>query len=117
REDLRPLFDAFPRDAHPMAILSAATAALSTFYQGNDDPFDPDDVKTTAYRLMAKLPTVAAWAYKRSIGQPYIYPRNELTYTENFLHMMFAVPAEPYEVDPDIVAALDLLLLLHADHE
>src|SRR5690606_38874691 len=83
REDLRPLFDAFPRDAHPMAILSAATAALSTFYQGNDDPFDPDDVKTTAYRLMAKLPTVAAWAYKRSIGQPYIYPRNELTYTEN----------------------------------
>jgi citrate synthase len=117
REDMRPFFDAFPRDAHPMAILSAATSALSTFYQDHYDPFDPADVEVSVYRLMAKLPTVAAFAYKKSIGQPYIYPRNELGYSENFLHMMFAVPAEPYDVDPEVAKALELLLVLHADHE
>jgi citrate synthase len=117
REDMRPLFDAFPRDAHPMAILSAATSALSTFYQDHYDPFDADDVEVSIYRLMAKLPTVASWAYKKSVGQPYVYPRNQLGYAENFLHMMFSVPAEPYEVDPDIAQVLNLLLILHADHE
>jgi citrate synthase len=117
REDMRPFFDAFPRDAHPMAILSAATAALSTFYQDHYDPLDPADIEVSIYRLMAKLPTVAAFAFKKSIGQPYIYPRNELGYAENFIHMMFAVPAEPYEVDPEVARALELLLVLHADHE
>jgi len=117
REDMRPLFDAFPRDAHPMAILSAATAAMSTFYQDHYDPTDPDDVEVSIYRLMAKLPTVAAAAYKKSIGQPYVYPQNTLGFTENFLNMMFAVPAEPFEIDDEIVQALDLLLILHADHE
>ena len=117
REDMRPFFDAFPRDAHPMAILSSATNALSTFYQDHYDPSDPEDVEVSMYRLMAKLPTVAAWSYKRSIGQPYIYPRNDLGYAENFLSMMFAVPAEPYEIDPDVVDALEMLLILHADHE
>ena len=117
REDMRPLFDAFPRDAHPMAILSAATSALSTFYQDHYDPFDADDVEVSTYRLMAKLPTVAAFAYKKSIGQPYVYPTNSMGFAENFLHMMFAVPAEPYVVDPDIAQAMTLLLVLHADHE
>jgi citrate synthase len=117
REDMRPLFDAFPRDAHPMAILSAATSALSTFYQDHYDPFDADDVEVSTYRLMAKLPTVAAFAYKKSIGQPYVYPTNSMGFAENFLHMMFSVPAEPYVVDPDIAQALTLLLVLHADHE
>jgi citrate synthase len=117
REDMRPFFDAFPPDAHPMAILSSATSALSTFYQDHYDPSDPEDVEVSIYRLMAKLPTVAAWSYKRSIGQPYIYPRNDLGYSDNFLSMMFAVPAEPYEVDEDVAKALEMLLILHADHE
>jgi citrate synthase len=116
-EDMRRFFDAFPKNAHPMAILAAATAALSTFYQDHYDPLDEWDVEVSTYRLMAKLPTVAAFAYKKSIGQPYVYPRNDLGYSANFLHMMFAVPAEPYEVDPEIAEALDLLFLLHADHE
>ncbi len=117
REDMRPLFDAFPREAHPMAILSAATSAMSTFYQDHYDPLDPADVEVSTYRLMAKLPTVAAWAYKKSIGQPYVYPNNALGYAENFLNMMFAVPAEPYEVDPDVSQALTMLFILHAEHE
>jgi citrate synthase len=117
REDMRPFFDAFPPDAHPMAILSSATNAMSTFYQDHYDPSDPEDVEVSIYRLMAKLPTVAAWSYKRSIGQPYIYPRNDLGYADNFLSMMFAVPAEPYEVDEDVANALEMLLILHADHE
>jgi len=116
-EDLRRFFDAFRRDAHPMGILTSATSALSTFYQDHYDPFDEEDVEVSIYRLIAKLPTVAAFAYKRSLGQPYVYPVNELGYAENFLHMMFAVPAEPYEVDSDMAAALNLLLILHADHE
>ena len=116
-EDMRRFFDAFPKNAHPMAILSAATSALSTFYQDSHDPFDADDVEISTYRLMAKLPTVAAFAYKKSIGQPYVYPQNRLGFAENFLHMMFAVPAEAYQVDPDVADALNLLLILHADHE
>jgi citrate synthase len=116
-EDMRRFFDAFPKNAHPMGILSSATSALSTFYQDSHDPFDPDDVEVSTHRLMAKLPTVAAFAYKKSIGQAYIYPRNSLDFSENFLHMMFAVHAEPYEVDPDVAEALNLLFVLHADHE
>jgi citrate synthase len=116
-EDMRRFFDAFPKNAHPMAILSSATSALSTFYQDSHDPFDPDDVEVSTHRLMAKLPTVAAFAYKKSIGQAYIYPQNDLGFAENFLHMMFAVHAEPYEVDPVIAEALTLLFVLHADHE
>jgi len=116
-EDMRRFFDAFPKNAHPMAILQAATAGLSTFYQDHYNPLDEWDVEVSTYRLMAKLPTVAAFAYKKSVGQPYIYPTNEYGYAENFLNMMFAVPAEPYEVDPDIARALTQLFLLHADHE
>jgi len=116
-EDLRRFFDAFRRDAHPMGILMSATSALSTFYQDHYDPFDRNDVEVSTYRLLAKLPTVAAFAYKRSVGQPYVYPLNELGYSENFLHMMFAVPSEPYVVDPEMAAALNLLFILHADHE
>jgi citrate synthase len=116
-EDLRRLFDAFRRDAHPMGILVSATSALSTFYQDHYDPFDEYDREVSIHRLLAKLPTVAAFAYKRSIGQPYVYPLNALGYTENLLNMMFAVPTEPYELDPEIADALDLLFVLHADHE
>ena len=116
-EDMRRFFDAFPKNAHPMAILSSATSALSTFYQDHYDPLDEWDVEVSTYRLMAKLPTVAAFAYKRSIGQAYMYPRNDLSYPANFLHMMFAVKAEPYEIDPEVARALDLLYILHADHE
>jgi citrate synthase len=116
-EDLRRFFDAFRRDAHPMGILTSATAALSTFYQDAHDVYDADDVEISTYRLLAKLPTVAAFAYKRSIGQPYVYPLNDLGYAENFLHMMFAVPSEPYAVDKETADALNLLFILHADHE
>jgi citrate synthase len=117
REDMRRFFDAFPTDAHPMAILASAVCGLSTFYQDHYNPHDPRDVEVSTFRLMAKLPTVAAFSYKTSVGQPYIYPLNHLDYTENFLHMMFAVPSEPYEVDPDVAKALDQLFILHADHE
>jgi citrate synthase len=116
-EDLKRFFNAFPRDAHPMAILASAVAALSAFYQGSEDPENPEHVEISTIRLLAKLPTIAAFGYKRSVGQPYVYPDNALDYEANFLHMMFAVPAEPYAVDPDVAAALRTLLILHADHE
>lgn len=116
-EDIRMFYNGFPRDAHPMAILSSVVCALSTFYQDALDPNDASDVEESTHRLLAKLPTIAAYAYKKSIGQPLIYPQNDLTYCENFLQMMFAVPAEPYEIDPDFVEALNLLLIVHADHE
>ncbi|HEY3831825.1 MAG TPA: citrate synthase [Acidimicrobiia bacterium] len=116
-EDVKRFFDGFPRDAHPMAILSSVTSALSTFYQGSNDPHDPEQVELSIIRLMAKLPTVAAYAYKKSIGQPFLYPNNQLDLIENFLTMMFAVPSEPYEVSPVVVHALKQLLILHADHE
>ncbi len=117
QEDLKNLFNAFPRDAHPMAILASTVSALSTFYQDSNDPLDPRDVEISTYRLLAKLPTIASWGFKRSRNQPYVYPDNALGYTANFLKMMFAVPSEPYEVDPEYAKALDLLLILHADHE
>jgi citrate synthase len=116
-EDLRRFFDGFPRDAHPMAVLSSAVSALSTFYQDSLDPFDPEHVEISTIRLLAKVPTIAAYAHKKSIGQPFLYPDNSLRYTENFLRLVFGVPAEPYEVDPLIARTLDVLFLLHADHE
>ncbi len=116
-EDMRKFFGGFPRDAHPMAILSAAVSALSTFYQDSLDPADPRQVEVSIHRLLAKLPTIAAYSYKKSAGQPFVYPQNDLSYTANFLQMMFAVPCEPYEVDHEAVAALNLLLIVHGDHE
>jgi citrate synthase len=116
-EDLRRFFDGFPRDAHPMAVLSSAVSALSTFYQECLDPFDQDQVESATVRLMAKLPTIAAYAYKKSIGQPLLYPDNSLGYVENFLRMTFGVPAAQYDVDPTMARVLDMLFILHADHE
>ncbi len=116
-EDLRRFFDGFPRDAHPMPVLSSAVSALSTFYQDSLDPFDPEHVEISTVRLLAKVPTIAAYAYKKSVGQPFLYPDNSLGLTENFMRMTFGVPAEHYELDPTIVRILDMLFILHADHE
>ena len=116
-EDLKRFFDGFPRDAHPMPVLSSAVSALSTFYQDSLNPFDEPNVELSTIRLLAKVPTLAAYAYKKSIGQPFLYPDNSLGLVENFLRMTFGLPAEPYEVDPDVAKALDLLFILHADHE
>ncbi len=116
-EDMRSFYNGFPRDAHPMAILSSVVGALSTFYQDSLNPHDPEQVHVSIVRLIAKLPTIAAYSYKKSIGQPFVYPQNDLTYCENFLQMMFAVPSEPYQIDPDFVEALNMLLIVHADHE
>ncbi len=116
-EDMRSFYNGFPRDAHPMAILSSVVGALSTFYQDSMDPSDPDQVEISIYRLLAKLPTIAAYSYKKSMGQPFMYPNNELSYCENFLRMMFATPARDYQVDPDFAEAINLLLIVHADHE
>jgi citrate synthase len=116
-EDLRRFFDGFPRDAHPMPVLSSAVNALSTFYQDSLDPFDAEQVDISTVRLLAKLPTIASYAYKKSIGQPLLYPDNNLGYVENFLRMTFGVPATAYEVDPVAAKVLDLLFVLHADHE
>ena len=116
-EDMRQFYDGFPRDAHPMAILSSVVSALSTFYQDSLNPKDERQVEVSIHRLLAKLPTIAAYSYKKSCGQPFNYPRNDINYCENFLRMMFAVPTEPFEVDEDSVNALNLLLIVHADHE
>ncbi len=113
-EDMKKFFEGFPPTAHPMAILSAMVASLSTYYP-NSSREELRDLNIT--RLLAKIITIAAFSYKKSIGQPFIYPRNDLHYTKNFLHMMFAVPAEPYEVSPVVDRALNMLLILHADHE
>jgi len=116
-EDLKGFFDGFPRDAHPMPVLSSAVSALSTFYQDALDPFDEEAVELSTVRLMAKVFTIAAYAYKKSVGQPFLYPDNSLGLVENFLRMTFGFPAEPYEVDPVMAKAVDTLLILHADHE
>jgi citrate synthase len=116
-EDLKRFFDGFPRDAHPMPVLASAVSALSTFYQDSLDPFNSDQVELSTMRLMAKLPTIAAYAHRKSVGQPLLYPDNSLSLVENFLRMSFGFPAEPYDVDPKLVHALDQLLILHADHE
>src|SRR3954470_22032799 len=116
-EDVKRFYDGFPKDAHPMAVLSSVVSALSTFYQDSADTHDPDQVQLSILRLIAKIPTIAAYAYKKSIGQPFLYPDNQLDLIENFLTMTFAVPSEPYEVTPTMVHALKQLLILHADHE
>ena len=116
-EDLKRFFDGFPRDAHPMPVLSSAVSALSTFYQDSLDPFNPEQVELSTVRLLAKLPTIAAYAYRKSVGHPFLYPDNSLSLVENFLRMSFGFPAEPYEVNPKLAKALDQLLILHADHE
>jgi citrate synthase len=116
-EDLKRFFDGFPRDAHPMPVLSSAVSALSTFYQDSLNPFDEPNVELSTVRLLAKVPTLAAYAYKKSVGQPFLYPDNSLGLVENFLRMTFGLPAEPYEIDPALARALDLLFVLHADHE
>lgn len=116
-EDMKSFYNGFPRDAHPMAILSSVVSALSTFYQDSLDPHDPNQVEVSIHRLIAKLPTIAAYSYKKAFGQPFIYPHNSLDYCQNFLHMMFSVPSEKYDPDPDFVKALNLLLIVHADHE
>jgi len=114
-ENFRRFFDALPKDAHPMPVCAAAVAALATFYQDVDP--DTKQAHETVVRLIAKMPTIAAYSYKHSIGQPFIYPRNKLDYASNFLHMMFATPCDEFDVDPLLAKALDLLLILHADHE
>ena len=117
-EDMRRFFEAFPTDAHPMGILSSMISSLSTFYPESQNPNRPfKDIELTFHRLIAKLPTLAAQAYKNNLGHPYMYPKNDLSYTENFLHMMFGLPSNNYTPDPVIDAALNKLLILHADHE
>jgi citrate synthase len=116
-EDLKNFFDGFPRDAHPMPVLSSAVSALSTFYQDSLSIRDRNQIELSTTRLLAKLPTIAAYAYKKSVGQPFLYPDNSLGLVENFLRMTFGFPAEPYDVDPAMAKALDLLFILHADHE
>ena len=113
-EDMKKFFEGYPATAHPMAILSSMVASLSAYYP---DSTEDEDVELNIVRLLAKTKTIAAFSYKKSIGQPFIYPRNDLSYTQNFLHMMFAVPAEPYDVPRVVDEALNLLLILHADHE
>jgi citrate synthase len=110
-EDMKKFFEGFPPSAHPMAILSAMVASLSAYYPNSED------TELNIIRLLSKAKTIAAFSYKKSVGQPFIYPRNDLTYTQNFMHMMFAVPAENYVVSPAVDRALNLLLILHADHE
>ncbi len=116
-EQLRRFYDGFRRDAHPMAVLCGVVGALSAFYHDSLDINNPEHRRISAFRLIAKLPTIAAWAYKYSIGQPFMYPRNDLGYAENFLYMMNAVPAEPYHVSPVLARAMDRIFILHADHE
>jgi len=112
-EDMKRFFDGYPMNAHPMGVLSSTVASLSTFYPARVD----GDIQLNIVRLLAKVKTLAAFAYKKSIGQPLIYPKNDLGFEENFLHMMFAVPSEPYNIDPAMADAMRLLLILHADHE
>ena len=116
-EEFKSFFAGFPRDAHPMPVLSSGVSALSTFYQDSLDPFDAEQVEQSTFRLLAKLPTIAAYAYKKAVGQPFLYPDNSLGYVENFLRMCFGVPAEPYDVDEVTAKVLDMLFILHADHE
>ncbi|HNP37365.1 MAG TPA: citrate synthase [Woeseiaceae bacterium] len=116
-EGMLNFFKGFRYDAHPMAILSAVVGSMSAYYHDTTDADNPEHRDIFAHRILAKLPTIAAAAYKLNVGQPFIYPRNDLNYCENLLHMLFAVPAEPYQIDPIAAEALDLLFILHADHE
>jgi len=116
-EQLRTFFNGFRRDAHPMAVMCGVVGALSAFYHDSMDINDPEQRRISAFRLIAKVPTIAAWAHKYNVGQPFMYPRNDLGYAENFLYMFHAVPAEPYHVNPVLARAMDLIMILHADHE
>ncbi|MDB6454903.1 citrate synthase [Falsirhodobacter sp. 20TX0035] len=116
-EQMHNFFRGFRRDAHPMATMVGVVGAMSAFYHDSTDITDPHQREVASFRLIAKLPTIAAMAYKYAIGQPFVYPRNDLDYASNFLHMCFSVPAEPYEVNPILAKAMDRIMLLHADHE
>ncbi len=116
-EQLRTFYNGFRRDAHPMAVMCGVVGALSAFYHDSLDIHDPESRRISAFRLIAKVPTIAAWAHKYAVGQPFVYPRNDLTYAENFLHMFHAVPAEEYKISPVLSKAMDLIMILHADHE
>ncbi|MBC8286018.1 MAG: citrate synthase [Nitrospinae bacterium] len=116
-ESIKNLYDGFPNNPHPMAVCSTVVGSLATFYQNELNVRSEREVEIAIHRLMAKLPTIAAYSYKKSIGQPFQYPDNTLSYSANFLKMMFSLPCEPYEVDEDVAKALDVILILHADHE
>ncbi|MBT5239548.1 MAG: citrate (Si)-synthase [Rhodospirillaceae bacterium] len=116
-EQIHNFYSGFRRDAHPMAIMCGVVGAFSAFYHDSLEITNPDHRRISSYRLIAKMPTIAAWAYKYSLGQPFIYPRNDLGYAENFLYMMYATPCEDYEVNPILAKAMDRILILHADHE
>ncbi len=116
-EDMKRFFDGYPSTAHPMAILSSMVCSLSSYYPDSLDEKSGEILDITIARLLAKVPTIAAYSYKKSIGQPFVYPQNHLDYCSNFLNMMFSVPAEPYQADPEIRDAMNLLFILHADHE
>jgi len=116
-EQLLRFYSGFRRDGHPMAIMVGVVGALSAFYHDDEDIHNPEDRMNSAYRLIAKMPTIAAWSYRYAMGLPFIYPDNSLSFSANFLHMMFAMPSEKYEVNPLLEKALDVILILHADHE
>lgn len=116
-EQIRSFYNGFRRDAHPMAVICSVVGAMSAFYSDSLDISNPEHRRIAAFRLIAKLPTIAAWAYKYSVGEPFMYPRNDLGYAENFLHMMYSVPPETYKIDPVLARAFDRILILHADHE
>jgi citrate synthase len=116
-EQLRTFYNGFRRDAHPMAVMCGVVGALSAFYHDSLDIHDVESRRISAFRLIAKLPTIAAWAHKYAIGQPFMYPRNDLSYAENFLYMFHAVPTEEYKINPILSKAMDLIMILHADHE
>ena len=116
-ESIKNLYDGFPNNPHPKAVCSAVVGSLATFYQNELNVRNEREIEIATHRLMAKLPTIAAYSYKKSIGQPFQYPDNTLSYSANFLKMMFSLPCEPYEVDEDAAKVLDVLLILHADHE
>ncbi|MBN8901896.1 MAG: citrate (Si)-synthase, partial [Rhodospirillales bacterium] len=116
-EQIRSFYNGFRRDAHPMAVMCGVVGALSAFYHDSLDIHDPESRRISAFRLIAKVPTIAAWAHKYTVGQPFMYPRNDLGYAENFLYMFHGVPAEEYKVNPILAKAMDLIMILHADHE
>ena len=116
-EDMRHFFEGFSQNSHPMVILSAMISSLSAYYSEASGKASIEDLEINSARLIAKISTIAAFSYKKSVGQPFVYPKDELSYCENFLNMMFSVPAESYEIDPEIVRSLELMLILHSDHE
>jgi len=116
-DQMANFFRGFRRDAHPMAVMVGVVGAMSAFYRNSSDAFDPKQREIAAFRLLAKVPTIAAWSYKYNIGEPFAYPQNNLSYAESFMHMMFSTPCEPYHPNPVLAKALDRIFLLHADHE